>query len=86
MEYKEATIKIDVPIVRNEKGKIYQRYSVKGMIRILEGQIINLMATNQRLTKTDDMTRHEDAKFMLGELKKFYLADEAKIETLPLEK
>ena len=36
---RKAIIKIDIPTVKEEKGKIPMVYNVKGMIKIIEGQI-----------------------------------------------
>lgn len=84
MDYRKATITIDVPVVKKEEGKIPMQFDVEGMIAILESQIANLMSTSHKLTYVSKgNTRHKEAMFILGELRKFYLAEAAGVSRLP---
>lgn len=84
MDYRKATIIIDIPVVKKEEGSIPMQMHVKGMIAIIESQIANLMSTSHKLVHVSKgSTRHKEAMFMLGELRKFYLADAAGVESLP---
>ena len=62
-------------------------YDVKGMINILERQLANYISTSRQIPKPDEVgkTRWDESLFMLRELKKFYLLNEADVKTVPEE-
>ena len=89
---RQATITLEVPTFKKEKSKdgktvtMSMSYDVKGMINIIERQLANYISTSRQIPKPQDgSTRWDEAFFMLRELKKFYLLDEAKVRTVPEE-
>jgi len=90
---RQATIVLEVPTFKKEisqDGKtttMMMSYDVKGMINILERQLANYISTQRQIPKPNEpgKTRWDEAFFMLRELKKFYLLDEANVKTVPEE-
>lgn len=99
-KYHKATITLNIPIVQKEKKQVDKTnennlkivstipmtYDVKGMIRIIEAQLSTFISTDKKISKPQKGTRYEEALFMLRELKKFYLLDEANIKIFPIVK
>lgn len=84
MNHRKTTVTIDVPVIKKEEGKISMQFDVKGMIAMYESQIANLMSTSHKLKHVSkETTRYEQAIYILGELKRFYLAEAAGISRLP---
>lgn len=93
MKTRKATITLEIPVVsKEEKGTREDgtnfttfpvTYDVKGFINIIERQLANYISTSRQIPRPEKGTRWDEAMFMLRELKKFYLADEAKVKTLP---
>lgn len=85
MQTRIATIKIEVPYFKKEQGSLFATFHVKGMIRTIEDMLINYITSEHKIRKPEKGTRYDEAKFLLGELKKFYFAEAANVETLPEE-
>jgi len=88
---RKATITLEVPTFKKEQSNgtttTLMTYDVKGMINIIERQLAHYISTSRQISKPDEhgKTRWDEAFFMLRELKKFYLLDEAKVKTVPEE-
>lgn len=87
MDYKKATIILDVPIIKKEKGRIPLQFDVKGSINLIEDFICSHLAQGRKIeVAKKGKTRYEEALWMLHELKKYYLADCAEVKKLPIVK
>ena len=89
---RKATITLEVPTFKKEKSNdgtttMLMTYDVKGMINIIERQLAHYISTSRQISKPNEpnKTRWDEAFFMLRELKKFYLLDEANVKTVPEE-